>query len=130
MSRSRLPLAKAEASGAIAKNAGRFRDRKAPKKVRPIGEPYAKMTEVEQTYWAEFTQELPWLNSGHRVMLRMACQLSARMDEGSEMGVSAMQTLSSILSKLGATPVDETKVNHAGDGDEDPDDRFFGGKTN
>lgn len=125
MPRPRLPLAKAEASGAIAKNAGRFRDRKAPKRVRPLGEPYAKMTETEREYWGEFASELPWLHSGHRVLLRMACQLSARMDEGSEMGVSAMQALSAILSKLGATPVDETKVSHGGN-DEDEDDEFFG----
>lgn len=124
MPRPRLPMAKAEASGAIAKNAGRFRDRKAPKRTRPVGEPYAKMTEIERGYWAEFVQELPWLHSGHRVMLRMACQLSARMDEGSEMGVSAMQALSAMLSKLGATPTDETKVTQADD--EDEDDEFFG----
>lgn len=124
MPRPRLPMAKAEASGAIAKNAGRFRDRKAPKRTRPVGEPYARMTEIERGYWAEFVEELPWLHSGHRVMLRMACQLSARMDEGSEMGVSAMQALSAMLSKLGATPTDETKVTQADDKDED--DEFFG----
>jgi hypothetical protein len=69
------------------------------------------------------------LNSGHRVLLRLACQLSARLDtgdgKGGEMGVSAAQALSSVLSKLGATPVDETKVMHGGD-DEDEDDEFFG----
>lgn len=124
MPRPRLPLAKAEASGAIAKNAGRFRDRKGPKRTRPVGSPYAKMTELEKWYWAEFVGDLPWLHAGHRVLLRMACQLSARMDEGSEMGVSAMQALSAILSKLGATPTDETKISH-GD-DEDEDDEFFG----
>jgi hypothetical protein len=82
------------------------------------------MNEIERGYWAEFVQELPWLHSGHRVMLRMACQLSARMDEGSEMGVSAMQALSAMLSKLGATPTDETKVSQSDD--EDEDDEFFG----
>ena len=39
--------------------------------------------------------------------------------------VSALQALGSLLSKLGATPVDETKVNHGGDEDEDPDEKFF-----
>ncbi|GAA0715266.1 hypothetical protein [Dokdonella soli] len=46
------------------------------------------------------------------------------MDEA-EFGVSATQALSSILSKLGATPVDETKVNHDDGEEEDPLDRFF-----
>jgi hypothetical protein len=121
----RLPQAKAEASGAVLKNAGRFAGRSAPKRVRPIGEPYAAMTEMEVWYWREFAEELPWLNSGHRVLLRMACRLSARLDTDPDFGVSATQALSSILSKLGATPVDETKVVHGG-GDDDEDDEFFG----
>jgi len=37
-----------------------------------------------------------------------------------------LQALGAALSKLGATPTDETKVNHGGEGDEDPDDEFFG----
>src|SRR5688500_6275776 len=114
MAKPRLPQAKAEASGAALKNAGRFKDRVAPKQTRPLGEPYARMTELERGYWEEFAQELPWLHSGHRVLLRMACRLAARMDMDDDMGVSATQALSSILSKLGATPVDETKVVHGG----------------
>lgn len=47
------------------------------------------------------------------------------MDEG-DFGINAAQALSSILSKLGASPADESKVNHGDDGDEDPDDKFFG----
>lgn len=125
MARPRLPQAKAAASGAALKNPQRFRDRAAPKRTRPLGEPYARMTEIERQYWAEFAAELPWLHSGHRVLLRLTCQLAARMDSGEEMGVSASQALSSLLSKLGATPVDESKVMH-GEGDEDEDDEFFG----
>jgi hypothetical protein len=125
MARPRLPAAKAEASGAALKNPGRFADRKAPKRVRPIGEPYAAMTEMEVWYWREFSEELPWLNSGHRVLLRMACRLSARLDTDPDFGVSATQALSSILSKLGATPVDETKVVHGEGDEEDATDRFF-----
>ncbi|KRC30713.1 hypothetical protein [Acidovorax sp. Root217] len=83
------------------------------------------MTEAEQMAWAEFQRELPWLTASHRTLLRMACVLSARMETG-EMGVEAMKALSSLLSKLGATPVDETKVNHGSDEEEDPTDKFFG----
>jgi hypothetical protein len=124
MARPRLPQSKAEVSGATAKNPGRFADRKAVRRVRPLGEPYAPMTEIERKYWAEFAQELPWLHSGHRVLLRLACHFSARMDAG-EIGISAAHALSQLLSKLGATPVDETKVNHADGDDEDAADRFF-----
>lgn len=122
----RLPAAKAEVSGAVAKNAGRFRDRKAPTKTRPIGEPYVSMSEAQKEVWREMVADMPWLNSSHRILLRLACFHAARLDTDTDFGVSATQALSSILSKLGATPVDESKVNHGDDGDEDPADEFFG----
>lgn len=125
MARNRLPAAKAEVSGAALHDPQRFRDRRPPKKTRPIGEPYARMTEAQRAVWAEMVQDMPWLNSSHRVLLRLACYHAARLDEDGDFGVSATQALSSILSKLGATPVDETKVNHGDGDDEDPADEFF-----
>lgn len=118
----RLPVAKAAVIGADAKNPSRHADRKKPKGTRAIGEPYTKMTEAEQSQWHEFVRDLPWLNSSHRVILRMACKLTVDMD-GDEFGVSKAQALSSILSKLGATPADESKV--SGGGDDDEPDEFF-----
>lgn len=125
MARPRLPQAKAEVSGAALKNPGTFRDRKAPKGTRPVGEPYARMTPDQQAAWHEMVDEMPWLNSSHRRLLRLACILSVRLD-AEDVGVNQIQTLSAILSKLGATPVDETKVSVPDDGDEDPADKFFG----
>lgn len=125
MPRARTPKAKAEVSGAAQHDPQRFNDRKGPKRTRAIGEPYANMTPAQRTAWAEYQHELPWLTSSHRSLLRLACIWTARMDEA-DFGVSATQALSSILSKLGATPVDETKVNHGGDEEEDPTDKFFG----
>lgn len=127
MARPRLPAEKAEASGASIKNPGRFKDRSAPKRTRPLGEPYARMTDDEKRAWEEYRAEMPWLNSSHRVLLRLACVWTARLDDPeADFGVSATQALSSILSKLGATPADETKVNHGDGEEEDEDDRFFG----
>lgn len=125
MARPRLPAAKAEVIGAHLKDAGRFADRKAPKRTRPIGEPYKMMSEAEQSAWHEFAHELPWLNSSHRALLQLACRLRARLNNDPDMGVNAMQAYSAILSKLAATPVDETKVNHGEGEDEDPADRYF-----
>ena len=129
MARPRLPQLKAETSGAVMKNAGRFKGRSSPKRTRPVGAPYATMTDGERAYWDELTSELPWLHSGHRVLLRIACRLSARLDEG-DVGVDAMKALGAILSKLGATPTDETKVSHPVEKDEDPADEFFGKRPN
>lgn len=125
MARPRLPQAKAEASGAVLKNAGRFEGRKAPKRTRPIGEPYASMTDEQKVVWHELVGDMPWLHSAHRTLLRLACYHAARLEAGGEFGVSATQALSGLLSKLGATPVDETKVKHGDDGDEDPADSYF-----
>ena len=125
MARPRLPQSKAEVSGAVLKNAGRFKGRKAPKRTRPLGDPYAKMTDAEKAAWAEMARDMPWLHSAHRTLLQMACRVKARLNEGEDVGVSAMNLLSALLSKLGATPVDETKVTHDEGEEADEADRFF-----
>lgn len=131
MSNPRLPAMKAAVSGAALKNPGRHAGRSAPKGTRPLGEPYARMTEGQKQAWEEYRAELPWLNSSHRPLLRLACIWTAKMDDpDAEFGVSATQALSSILSKLGATPVDETKVSVPDGDDSDPADRFFAGRPN
>lgn len=123
MPRQRTPKAKAEVSGAAAKNAARFKDRKAPKVTRGLGEPYAAMTDEQKNAWAEIQYEMPWLTSSDRIMVRLACSWIARMEKD-DLGVAASSALASILSKLGATPVDISKVTHGGD-EEDPEDEFF-----
>lgn len=124
MPKPRLPKSKAEVSGSALHDPGRFKDRKKPARSRPVGEPYATMNDNQRAAWAEFQHELPWLTSAHRPLLRLACIWTAKMEEA-DFGVSATKALSAILSKLGATPVDETKVNHADGEDEDPTDKFF-----
>lgn len=124
MANPRLPALKAEISGAAIKNPGRHATRKAPRGTRSIGEPYAKMPDAEKEQWFEFVRDLPWLNSSHRVLLRLACKLTCDMD-GPDFGVSKAQALGSILSKLAATPVDETKVSAPDDDEDSPEDKYF-----
>ena len=126
MPKPRLPAAKAAVSGAVLNDAGRFKDRKAPKGTRPLGEPYKAMSEAERDAWHEFAAELPWLNSSHRALLQVACRLRARLSTDPDMGVNAIQAYSAVLSKLAATPVDETKVSTPDGEDSDPTDKFFG----
>lgn len=125
MARPRVPQAKAEVAGSALIHPGRFKDRKAPKRTRPIGEPYVNMTDEQKDAWRELVGDIPWLHSAHRTLLQMVCQVKARLNAGEEVGVSALSLLSTLLSKLGATPVDETKVTHGDDG-EDPEESFFG----
>jgi hypothetical protein len=124
MANPRLPALKAEVSGAAMKNPQRHQDRKAPR-VRALGEPYARMTAGQQEAWREFAEDLPWLNSAHRALLQVACVLRDRMNTDPDIGITALSAYSAILSKLAATPVDETKVNHGDQEDEDPADAFF-----
>lgn len=130
MANPRLPAVKAEVTGAAVSHPGRHAERKAPKGTRPLGEPYVKMSDDEQNAWHEFAAELPWLNSSHRALLHLACRLRARLNTDPDMGVNAMQAYSAILSKLAATPVDETRISVPGDDDEDPADAFFSGRPN
>ena len=117
----RLPVDVADVTGKADRSPGRHAGRTKPKGTRAIGEPYKVMSLEEQAQWHEFVRDLPWLNSSHRVILRMACKLTVDMD-GDEFGVSKAQALSSILSKLGATPADESKVSVP---EEDERDEFF-----
>lgn len=127
MANPRTPLAKAEVSGSKLNHPERFKSRKAPKRTRPIGLPYATMSAAQKKCWREMTGDMPWLHSAHRTLLRLACVLAARLETDADFGVSATQALSALLSKLGATPVDETKVAHGEDDEtEDSGEGFFG----
>lgn len=131
--RPRLTPTAADISGAATINAGRFKDRKQSKVRRPLGDPYKGMTGPELDAWYEFRDEMPWLTSAHRKLVRAACKLEAAYS--SERGITTAQisTLGVLLSKLGATPVDETRVLHGDEADPDPDDEFFqaaGGRSN
>ena len=117
--------AKAKASGAELIHAGRFKDRKTSKRTRALGEPYAGMTDSQREAWRQLAYDIPWLNSSHRPLVRVAACVNAQFDEGQKVSISAMQLLVSTLSKLGATPVDETRVRHDDGDDESTEDKFF-----
>lgn len=127
MANNRLPPDKAKVSGAAMKNPGRYAGNGEAREANPIGAPYPTMTAAEIAVWNECSGSMPWLHAGHRVLLRLVCKLAARMDEG-ELGVQATSVLSGLLSKLGATPVDESRVFHANP-DDDPDEEFFSKRT-
>lgn len=123
MARHRTPKAKADVSGASLKNPQRYQFGTGYK-LHPLGEPYEQMTEAQKAVWRELSAEMPWLNGAHRALLRLTCMLMVKMNEA-DLGVSATHALSSLLSKLGATPVDQSKVSYRDDEEEDPDDVYF-----
>ncbi len=129
MAKSRTPTKKAAVSGASVKNPSRYKNRKSPAKPHPVGAPYAHMTPAQVEVWSECQRNMPWLNAAHRILLRQVCILAAKMDTAKGLSVSATHALSAMLSKLGATPADESKVNHEWE-PVDPDEGFFAGPPN
>ncbi|WP_225591588.1 hypothetical protein [Stenotrophomonas sp. STM01] len=124
MAKPRTPTKKAKVSGATLKDSGRYKGRKEPTNPSLVGTPYKGMTPAEVKVWKECAENMPWLNVSHRLLLRQVSILAARMETDPELGISAMHALSAMLSKLGATPTDESKVDHP-QGEEDQDEHFF-----
>lgn len=125
MPRPRTPAAKAEVSGAAAKNPQRHKGRTAPKSGL-LGEPSVWLTKPGALKaWHGFRRELPWLKESHRPIVEIASVLRGRLIDGEDIGVSAINQLRMCLAQMGATPADETKVHAPTDDEEDPTDAFF-----
>ena len=120
----RLPSLKADVSGAALKNPGRFQGRPAPSGMAALGEPDPTLTPAQQAAWRQYAATLPWLDASHRTLVRIASLLTARLDDPG-VGLNVVATLSAVLSKLGATPVDASKVAALAQVEDDPAERFF-----
>ena len=123
MARPRTPAGKAKATGAALKNPQRHRDRAEPA-VRQLGEPSTFLNEQGRAAWEAYRRELPWLMESDRSMIEIACTVRAKLLAGEDVGVTALSMLQSILSKLGGSPADRTKV--AVPEEEKEEDEFFG----
>jgi hypothetical protein len=124
MARPRTPIMKAHITGASLHDPARYAGRMMTAG-GSIGQPPECMTSAQAEAWQEFTVELPWLNSSHRAVLQIAAVLRARLNSDPDMGVAAMQAYSAVLSKLGATPADESRVAMPDLAEDDPAERFF-----
>lgn len=123
MANPRQPVAKAKITGAAAKNPGRHAGRSEPK-VEGLGKPSTFLGEHGIAAWEAFKRELPWLAESDRSLVEIASHVRGRLLSGEDVGVTALSMLQSILSKMGASPADRSKVS-APDGDT-PEDEFFG----
>lgn len=123
MAAPRTPVAKARATGADIKNPGRHADRKDPK-TKPLGKPSRFLDEHGKEAWEGYKLELPWLTEADRSLVEIASSVRGRLLAGEDVGVTALSMLQSILSKMGGTPADRSKV--ATPDDEPEEDEFFG----
>lgn len=120
----RLPVAKAKATGADIKNPQRHRGRADPQ-VAEIAAAPAHLSKSAKKAWGLFRNELPWLVASDGALLEIAARVRGELMDGADVGVTKLSMYQSVLSKLGASPVDRSKVMMPDGGDEE-EDEFFG----
>lgn len=123
MANPRTPTAKAKATGAALKNPGRHADRSNPRTV-PLGDPSSFLDGHGKAAWEGYRREMPWLMESDRSLVEIAALVRGRLLGGEDVGMTALSMLQSILSKMGGSPADRSKV--AVPDDEKEEDEFFG----
>ncbi len=120
--RPRLPQEVAKVTGAIAKNAGRFASRATPK-VRSLGPAPKSYDERQRAIWEEFNDDFSWLGRSDRHLVKIAVELQCMIDAG-DAPVAVFAQMRLVLSSMGGTPVDRTKVQAPEDDSDDPAGEF------
>lgn len=123
MSKPRLPEQVAAVTGAAARSPGRFKDRKTPK-VKSLGPAPKSYNEAQREIWGSFNDDFPWLGRSDRELVRLAVDLRTIIDSG-EAPVAVYAQMRLLLSSMGGTPVDRSKVGAPDDEDDDPADEFL-----
>ncbi len=123
MAAPRTPVGKAKVTGAAMRNPKRHADRAEPQTGSLGGAPM-HLDKYAKRAWERFRAELPWLTSGDKALLEIASMVRGEMLKGEIPGVTKLSMYQSVLSKLGATPTDRSKVTLPDDPEEE--DEFFG----
>jgi hypothetical protein len=102
-------------SGTLLNNPGRYMNRATAcdHKAGPLGEPPSQMANIEKAIWHEIAANAGegWLTASDRLLVELACRLTRRLrNPKAAILNSEMNTLANILSKLGMSPTDRTKV--------------------
>lgn len=125
MAMPRTPKAKAAVTGRDQHDKGRFKDRKEPKGIPPLGSPPKWVVDTDTnkalTAWKEFARDYPWLNDSHRTHLVIACNIYGRVIADQEVGVQALNLLRQCVGQMGGNPADATKVSVADDEEDEGD---------
>ena len=124
MAKPRLPQEVAKITGAVAKNAGRFRGRATPK-VKSLGLPPKRFSVAQAEIWNEFNEDMPWLGRSDRRVVGLAVMLQSVIDSDPECPVAVFAQMRMLLSAMGGTPVDRSKVAAPDEEPDDPADEFL-----
>lgn len=114
----------AKVTGAVAKNAGRFEGRSTPK-VRSLGPAPKRFSDAEREIWNEFNADFPWLGRSDRRVVGLAVKLQHMIDTDPECPIAVYAQVRMLLSAMGGTPVDRSKVATPEDEASDPADEFL-----
>lgn len=127
MPRPRVPLVKAQTTGRVLRNPGRFKDRKEPPSPGELGQPPKWLNKPhEHEAWNTLATDLPWLNKSHRTIVAMASGLLARQIAGEEVGVKSLNLLRMMLGSMGGSPADASRVKMPESADDtDPASKYF-----
>ena len=125
MPRPRLARSKALIEGRDVKDPQRYRTRKEPRGLGPVGPPPKWFSQQQAAVWAQFVTETPGLNGSHRALLEIACVTRARLVAGHQVGVQALNLLRQCLGQMGATPADATKITMPHEPDDEAEESLF-----
>jgi len=124
MGRPRKPAALQELTGAYKKNPQRRRVEPVP--TGPLGDPPERLSKEEKSAWHELVAIAPpgVLKNADRMVVELASRLLARVwKEGiggrSGLAPGELSMLEKLLSKMGMSPADRSKVDFTKDGSPD-----------
>ena len=123
--RPRLAAGVASVTGADKRSPGRFVGRAAPKvmSLGPAPKAYGK-DKIE--LWNEFNSDFPWLGRSDRGIVKMAVLLQSQIDAmGMDTPPAMIAQMRLLLSSMGGTPVDRSKVGKVDGEPDDPTDEFL-----
>ena len=103
------PRAKAEITGAAAKNPARHRSTPLLEGAS-LGEPSDFLDTEAQAAWVQFKREVPWLRESHRAVMEILCHIRGQLFRGEALKSTDVKSYMGALGKIGATPSDEGKV--------------------
>lgn len=124
MARPRLPEKVAKTIGANIKDPQRFRGRVEPK-VKSLGPAPKRFTPDQVEIWNEFNDDFPWLGRSDRRVVGLAVMLQHVIDTDPDCPVAVFAQMRMLLSAMGGTPVDRSKVQTSDDEGEDPADEYL-----
>jgi hypothetical protein len=124
MANPRLPSAVAQVTGAAARNPKRHGSRSAPK-VKSLGPAPKRFTAAQIEIWDEFNEDFPWLGRSDRRVVGLAVMLQHMIDTDPECPVAVFAQMRMLLSAMGGTPVDRSKVSAPEEESADPADEFL-----